>query len=78
MTVAGKLSNADAIFVVVRSCCLLPSHQNNLVEDQVRAVEKLAISSTPKQISARAIVDATGRTILVLCSYIVCTRNWVV
>ena len=24
----------------------------------------------PKQISARAIVDATGRTILVLCSYI--------
>ena len=29
----------------------------------------------PKQISARVIVDATGRTILVLCSYIVCTRN---
>ena len=30
----------------------------------------------PKQISARAIVDATGRTILVLC--LVCTRNCVV
>ena len=32
----------------------------------------------PKQISARAIVNATGRTILVLCSCIVCTRNCVV
>ena len=29
----------------------------------------------PKQVSARAIVDATGRTILLLCSYIVCTRH---
>ena len=46
MTVAGKFSNADAIFVGVRSCCLLPSHRNNLVEDQVCAVDKRAISST--------------------------------
>jgi len=45
MTAAGKLSNADAIFVGVRSCCLLPSHRNNFVEDQVCAVEKWAISS---------------------------------
>ena len=30
MTVAGKFSNADAIFIGVRSCCLLPSHRNNL------------------------------------------------
>ena len=35
MTIAGKFSNADAIFVGVRSCCLLPSHRNNLVENQV-------------------------------------------
>ena len=48
MTVAGKLSNANAIFLGVRSCCLLPSHRNNFVEDQVRVVEKWAISSTPK------------------------------
>jgi len=47
MTVAGKFSNVDAIFVGVRSCCLLPSHRNNLVEDQVCVVEKWAISSTP-------------------------------
>jgi len=47
MTVAGKLCNVDAIFIRVYSCCLLPSHQNNLVEDQVRADEKWAISSTP-------------------------------
>ena len=47
MTVAGKFSNADAIFIGVRSCCLLPSHRNNLVEDQVCAVEKWAISLTP-------------------------------
>jgi len=47
MTVAGKLFNADAIFVRVRSCCLLPSHRNNFVEDQVRAVEKWAVSVTP-------------------------------
>jgi len=47
MTVAGKFSNADAIFVGVRSCCPLPSHRNNLAEDQVCAVEKWAISSTP-------------------------------
>jgi len=47
MTVAGKFSNADAIFVGIRSCCLLPSHRYNLVEDQVCAVEKWAISSTP-------------------------------
>ena len=46
-TVAGKFSNAEAIFVGVRSCCLLPSHRNNLVEDQVCVVEKWAISSTP-------------------------------
>ena len=47
MTVAGKFSNADAIFIGVRSCFLLPSHRNNLVEDQVCAVEKWAISWTP-------------------------------
>ena len=47
MTVAGKFSNADTIFVGVRSCCQLPSHRNNLVEDQVCVVEKWAISSTP-------------------------------
>jgi len=47
MTVAGKLSDIFAIFVGVRSCCLLPSHRNNFVEDQVRVVEKWAISSTP-------------------------------
>jgi len=47
MTVAGKFSNEDAIFVGVRSCCLLPSLWNNLVEDQVCAVEKWATSSTP-------------------------------
>jgi len=32
MTVAGKLSNAIAIFDGVRSCCLLPSHRNNFVK----------------------------------------------
>ena len=47
MTAAGKFFNADAMFVGVRLCCLLPSHRNNLVEDQVCAVEKWAISSTP-------------------------------
>jgi len=47
MTVAGKLSNVVAIFVGIRSCCLLSSHRNNFVEDQVRAVEKWAVSSTP-------------------------------
>jgi len=31
----------------LQSCCLLPFHRNNLVEDQVCAVEKWAISSTP-------------------------------
>jgi len=46
-TAAGKLSNADAVFVGVRSCCLLPSHRNNLVEGQVCVVEKWAVSSTP-------------------------------
>jgi len=30
MTVVGKLSNVDAILVGIRSCCLLPSHRNNL------------------------------------------------
>ena len=39
MTVAGKFSNADAIFVGV----LLPSHRKNLVEDQVCAVEKPSV-----------------------------------
>ena len=43
MTVAGKFSNADAIFVGVRWCCLLPSHRKNLVEDQVCAVEKPSV-----------------------------------
>jgi len=62
MAVAGKLSNADAIFVGVRSCCLFPSHRNNFVEDQVRAVEKWAISQHPKQISVLAIVEGTRRT----------------
>jgi len=33
LAVAGKLSNAYVIFVGVRSCCLLPSHRNNFVED---------------------------------------------
>ena len=57
-----------------RSPVVLPTafHRNNLVEeDQVHALEKSL--QHPKQISAQAIVDATGRTILVLC--IVCTRN---
>ena len=36
-TAAWKLSNANAVFVGIRSCCLLPSHWNNF-EDQVRAV----------------------------------------
>ena len=49
MTVAGKFSNADAIFVGVRRSCLLPSHRNNIVEDQVCAVEKWAISSRKTQ-----------------------------
>ena len=44
MTVAGKLSNADASFVGVQSCCLLHSHRNNFGEDQVRAVEKWAMA----------------------------------
>jgi len=56
----GNSPNADAIFVGVRSCCLLPSHRNNLVEG-LRNGQSL---QHPKQISARAIVDA-GRTILV-------------
>jgi len=72
MTVAGKLSNADAIFVGVRSCCLLPSHRNNFVEDQVRAVEKGAISSTLSNKSlSRAIAEGTRRIIFVLCNYTV-------
>jgi len=33
--------------IFVGSCCILPSHRSNFVEDQVRAVEKWAISSTP-------------------------------
>jgi len=51
MTVAGKLSNANAIFVGVRSYCLLPSQRNNFVEE--------------KQISVQAIVKGTRRTCVV-------------
>jgi len=46
MTVAGKFSKCGCN-LRVRSCCLLPSHRNNLVENQASAVEKWAISSTP-------------------------------
>jgi len=40
-------SSAIVLYVGVRLCCLLPSHRNNFDEDQVRAVEKWTISSTP-------------------------------
>jgi len=78
MTVAGKLRNADAIFVGVGSCCLLPSHRNNFVEDQVRAVEKWAISSTSETNLFPGNRGRYSKTILVLCSYTPCTRNCVV
>ena len=68
MTVAGK--HNLAIFVGVQSCCLLPSHRNNFVEDCVRLRNGRSLQH-PKQISARAIVEGIRRTILVLCSNLV-------
>jgi len=68
-TAAWKLSNANAVFVGIRSCCLLPSHWNNF-EDQVRAVG---------DISVPAIVEGTRTTFVLLsvCS-VTCTCNCVV
>jgi len=48
VTVAGEHSKVDS---------LLPSNQNNFVEDQMHAVEKWAVSSTPKKISAKGSKD---------------------
>ena len=71
MTVAGKFSNADAYCLPIG----ITSSKTKCV--RLRNGRSLQRSlQHPKQISARAIVDATGRTILVLC--IVCTRNCVV
>jgi len=76
MTAAGNLSNEDVVFVGVRSCCFLPSHRNNFVEDQVRAVEKWAVSSTPQTNlfpGDRRRHSITLWTIVVLCWYTVVT-----
>ena len=79
MTVAGNFSNADAIFVGVRSCCLLPSYRNNLVEDQVCAVEKWAIlfNTVNKSLLGRSSMPLKGQFLCCAVTF-VCTRNCVV
>ena len=75
MTVAGKFSNADAIFVGVRSCCLLHTHRNNLVEDQVFAVGNGRALQHPKQISARAMGGHISCVVHCLYSQLRCMRT---
>jgi len=74
MTAAGKLSNANAIFYSLsesgRVAICLPIG-TTLKTKCVRLKNGRSLQH-PKQTSAWAIIDATRRTILMLCSYIVC------
>ena len=71
MTVAGNFSNADAIFVGVWLCCLLPYHRNNFVENQVRAVEMGNLFNTQnKSLPRRSSKALKGQF---LCCYCVCS-----